>query len=234
MSTLLSRGGKAANVMVAIGVSAVLVSHAVAARDDVDRAVGQGRVMHRRPHRRALEWVVDLEISVVLMPASAHALLARFQEDLIEMQHDRVVDQLAHGRDRLVGEGHGAVERAMREDRAELQVDLFVRRGNAIASSGDIAQQADRLQTIQLAAHSAYFALGPDFVFGHPAFAAELIDFARAEHRFCLVLKDGLVRGLYPKQAPFSTAQPISDRQGEDIYNFYAYLDEPAVCPRQQ
>ena len=180
-----------ADVMIAKGIAAVRVGHAVAAGNDVDGAVGNGGIVHSRPHRRPLQGVIDLEVSIVLMPIGAGALLARLEKYLIQMQYYRVADKLPHRRNRFLGEGHGAVKVAMREHRAQLQIDLVFGGGLAIADGGDVAQQTDRFQAIKLKPHRPHFARGPEFFLGDPTFTAKLFDFGSCKHSRRLLVHHG-------------------------------------------
>ena len=56
------------------------------------RSLAQRKADLRRPHRRTLKRILNLKVRIVLMPIRTHALLARLEEDLIQMQHDRVAE----------------------------------------------------------------------------------------------------------------------------------------------
>ena len=74
------------------------------------------------------------------MPVRSGSVPARFPEDLIEMEENRAADQLLDGGDDVGREGHGAEQRAMRRNRAELRIAAFAMR-LAVTLGGDIAQR---------------------------------------------------------------------------------------------
>jgi hypothetical protein len=105
-------------------------------------------------------------------------------EDLVEVENDRVADQLADRLRDLGREGHRAEEGAVRRHRAELQVRLRLRVRLAVAVGGDVAQFAVGLEPIQLGPHRRDLLRRPEFRNRDPTLLLELRDLlGRKPHR---------------------------------------------------
>ena len=112
------------DVVVAVGVAFVGVRLPKTARDAAQGAVDVGGVVYGQPHGCAHEGIGDLEVGVVLMPVSATAGVARFQEHLIQVQNEGAADHLFARAQDPAFEGQRPQQGALGVQGDELEIGL--------------------------------------------------------------------------------------------------------------
>lgn len=150
-------GYGAVNVVVAVGIAAMGIVFSMATGNDVQGAVGDGRIVQGHPHPHAFGRVARFEIGVVLMPVRADAPFAGFEKDLIEVEHKGRADELPHERDDLGVKVQGAIKRALGRYGANLQIDVRLRMGLPIAIGRHIAEKPLALEAVEFPVHRTHF-----------------------------------------------------------------------------
>jgi hypothetical protein len=125
----------------------------ITAGDYVHCAIGNGRGVDRGPHADALAPVLDVEISVVLMPRGAFTMTARLQKNLIQLPDNGIADQLADDIDHLVGKTERPEKLAFWSQWADLKIEGGGGFCLAISLPGDVMQQALGFKAFQFGLH---------------------------------------------------------------------------------
>ena len=192
----------AVDVMVAVAVALVRQERFVSIGYDAQRAIRHGGVVDRDPHGGSAERLGNLEVSVVLVPRGAHAGLPGFQENLVEMQRNLGADQFCHGGDDLGRKRQRADERAVEIRGAELEVDLLVGRGLAVASARDISEKPIALESRDVGLERGGLLGVEKTGHGNVAAAAKLLNLSRRKFhgwgRAPYQADEGLTLKLWP------------------------------------
>ena len=99
----------------------------------------------------------------------------RLEEYLIQMQDNRIADELTDRLSHLFCEGHGAEKFAMRIHWAQLQVGRCLRARLSVAIYAHVAQQTFLLEAFQFHAHGCDFPLRPELRHAQPTFFPKLL-----------------------------------------------------------
>lgn len=148
----------AGEVFVAFVVAQVFEDAFMATGDEVEGAVVTMGIMHGDPHADPLVGVWAAEVGVVLVPTGAGAVVAWFQENLIELEMKIIPDQQRDSLADLGGVGEGAEDLAVGAEGAELEVDFFLAMG-AVLQPGfdDVAKEAGVAEALDFGLHEAHF-----------------------------------------------------------------------------
>jgi hypothetical protein len=129
-------------MVIAVAIALMREQLLIAARDDLHRAVGDGRRMNRSPHAHALPPVLNAKIGVILMPRGAFAEMSRLQENLVQLPDDWLTDQLADGIDDLARKAKRAKKFAFGRNRTDLEIKGSRGFCLAIACPCNVVEQA--------------------------------------------------------------------------------------------
>ena len=146
------------------------------ARNHADGAVGDGRIVHRRPHRRAIKRIADLEVVVVLMPVGGRADAGGLEHRLVLEFVNGITQELRHGLAHLGVERHRGEQRVVERERADLKVLLGLDVGCAVAVGGDVEELARRLELFDAGLQRPHLAVIEEVGDAHEPLGAPVFD----------------------------------------------------------
>lgn len=153
----LSLGWPTTDVVIAEGVSFVFVGDAMGSGDQTQRTIVCRCIIDGQPHGRALQRILDLEAGVVLVPARARAVVARFQKQLVKVEEEGIADQGGDNIDHAVIKRKSPNEIRLIVEWDQLQICLLSGRCLSVTLGAHIPYQPLRLKSQDLTSKCLYF-----------------------------------------------------------------------------